>query len=260
MKKKTKRIIIVSVAATVTALTVAGLVSIKPLKIKNYQKEPLELPIGFTITAHAGALNTKANTPESIKAGLDFVEMGSVEVDVRFDAQKNIVLSHDTVKGSGKHTTLAEALELLKTYPARMNLDLKEITDVAAVQKLADANFITPQLFFTGVSAAQAELVRKEAPRIPFYINESIPKGERTDSAYLETMAQQLKGMGAVGINLNYKEVSEELVVTMHNYNLLVSVWTVDDKEDMCKMLRLGVDNITSKNPDVLKDLMQNWG
>ncbi len=261
MKKSIKIIggAVGSVAA-LSLLIVGGVSLSKQLQMNKLQKEPLALPQGFTATAHAGALKTQANTLDSIEVCLEFICNGCIEVDVRFDADKQPILSHDDPESGSAVTTLEEAFGVIAQYPARVNLDLKQITNVPEIQRLAQAQGITGQLFFTGVSQEQAELVSKDAPEIPYYLNMGVPKEERENKAYLQTLADNCKRLGAIGINLNYREASALLVEVMHENGLLVSVWTVNKKLDMCRMLHLGVDNITSKQPDVLQELMTQWG
>jgi glycerophosphoryl diester phosphodiesterase len=57
---------------------------------------------------------------------------------------------------------------------------------------------------------------------------------------------------GADELGILYKIVTPGMVESAHKCNLLFSVWTVDQPEDMQRMTSLGVDGITSNFPDRL--------
>jgi glycerophosphoryl diester phosphodiesterase len=65
-----------------------------------------------------------------------------------------------------------------------------------------------------------------------------------------------VKDNGAIGINFNKDSATKELVDTFHNNGLLVSIWTVNEEKDMHKILYFAPDNITTRNPDVLKEIL----
>ena len=60
-----------------------------------------------------------------------------------------------------------------------------------------------------------------------------------------------------------YRNVTEKIVETSHNENLPVNVWTVNDEEDMLRMIDIGVDGIMTDYPVQLKELCEkkniNW-
>jgi len=265
MKTKAVRITagIAASAAVVAGLVFAGNTLSNTRKIKAYQKEALTLPEGFTVTAHAGALGTKDNTYESLKTCLDFIGgEGCIETDVRFNSEGTPLLWHNTPKESDKPLLLSEFFTLLKGYPAHVNLDLKEYSNLPEVRRLAEEYGVLPQLFFTGVQTDHAELVRKNAGGIPYYINEGFGSDNREnleDRDYLQTVANNVKRFGGIGLNIHYNDATQALVEVMHENGLLVSVWTVNKQTEMCRMLSYGVDNITTRKPDVLRELINGW-
>jgi len=204
-----------------------------------------------TITAHAGALNTEENTKESLQAALEFIGRDIVEVDLRFHAGKP-VLSHHAPAGKDAFS-LEDCFALAQPYEARFNLDLKEARgNIDAVRELIARYGMAGRAFFTGLrSAGHIRAVR--GCGIPWYLNVYLPQW----LPFAPTiMALRAKALGAAGLNMPHQCCGESVMRAARKHGLQVSVWTVDDPAAMARMLKLGVDNITTRHPDVLKKLM----
>jgi glycerophosphoryl diester phosphodiesterase len=59
-------------------------------------------------------------------------------------------------------------------------------------------------------------------------------------------------------LGILYKIVTPAMIESARKCNLLFSVWTVDQPEDMQRMIDLGVDCITSNYPDRLIQLLKS--
>ncbi|MGB1085889.1 MAG: glycerophosphodiester phosphodiesterase family protein [Alphaproteobacteria bacterium] len=72
-----------------------------------------------------------------------------------------------------------------------------------------------------------------------------------------------IKALGGQAWHPFYRNVTEKIVETSHNENLPVNVWTVNDEEDMLRMIDIGVDGIMTDYPVQLKELCEkkniNW-
>lgn len=62
----------------------------------------------------------------------------------------------------------------------------------------------------------------------------------------------QAKSLGAGMIDVNYRHVTERLVEQAHAEKLQCVVWTVNRVSEMRRMMKLGVDGITTDFPDKL--------
>jgi len=205
-----------------------------------------------TITAHAGALNTVENTEDSLRACLEFIGRGIVEVDLRFSRDGKPVLAHHAPAGEDA-LSLKECFALAQGYEAQFNLDLKEAGgNLAAVRELIGRYGMTGRAFFTGLRSARHVRAARGCG-IPWYLNVYSPRWLPFAAGW---MALRARALGAVGLNMHYKYCGESVVRAAHRAGLLVSVWTVDEPAEMARLLRLGVDNITTRKPDVLRELM----
>lgn len=223
---------------------------------KNLHEPVGNMPEGFTVTCHAGAMLTKANSLYSVRAA---VEWGAdiVEFDVSFRPDGSPVIIHNSNPNNNQGVFLESALEIVAESPTcRINLDLKSTANVAAVDELVKTHGLMDRVFYTGVFDTWVEAVKKDSA-IPYYLNHKITEAESTDKAAAQAVADKAKALGAIGINSNFKTASKMFVDTMHENNLLVSLWTVNTPEEMTETLRLKPDNITTKKPNMLKALIR---
>jgi glycerophosphoryl diester phosphodiesterase len=72
-----------------------------------------------------------------------------------------------------------------------------------------------------------------------------------------------IKELGGSAWHPYYKDINKKAVKDAHDNNLPVNVWTVNDEDDMLKMIEYGVDGIMTDYPLTLKNLCEkrniNW-
>ncbi len=254
-----KKVIIIT-TVTVIAVAVAGtgvFFGVRGYKMNEYKNTKLNLPDGFTITAHTGCVDTDDNSLESIKIG---VENGAkiVEFDVYFTADGTPVLSHDEPVGG--EPTLDETFAYLKTFEGiGANVDIKTVDALEKIYPLAVKNGVEDRIFYTGVNPEYIAAVQKNSPEMDFYLNIDVDKSKSTDREYLLSLVQKVKDDGAIGINFSYKNATKELVDIFHENGLLVSIYTVNDEYNMYKILSFAPDNITTRNPDKLNEILKDY-
>ncbi len=222
--------------------------------LNNYKSMPLNLPDGFTYTAHTGCMGAADNSLESIEQG---VRNGAdiVEFDLNFNEAKEPVLSHDLP--TGNEVTLDEAFEKVSQYPdLKVNVDLKSTAALEKIYPSAQKYGIAQQIFFTGVNDEFLQQVRSNTHNIPYYLNVDVKPPRKHTKEYLSSLVEKVKNSGAIGINFNKDNASKELVDVFHQNNLLVSIWTVDEEKDVYKILSFSPDNITTRNPDLLEKIL----
>ena len=256
MNKKKLALKVIAIILTVALVGVGMFFGVRFSALKKYNNMPLNLPNGFTVTAHTGCMGTEENSFESMKIG---VENGAqiVEFDVRFLSDGTPVLAHD--EPTGDEITLEEAFAYFAQFDGiKANVDIKETKNLAQIEYLAKQYGILDRIFLTGVEEKDIEAVKRDCPEITYYLNVSVDKKKADDSEYIASLIKKVKDVGAIGINCNYKNVKAELVKGFQNAGLLVSLWTVNGEFDMHKILNMAPNNITTRNPDKLSEIIAN--
>jgi len=64
----------------------------------------------------------------------------------------------------------------------------------------------------------------------------------------------------SVGLNISFKYVTEELIRLAHLRATQLWAWTVDDPEDMRRLICMGVGAIYTNYPQTLKDVLESEG
>ena len=225
-------------------------------KLLAYRADATPLPAGFTYTAHTGCVDSKDNSLESIEKG---AENGAkiVEFDLNFTADKTPILSHDDPKGG--EVTLEQAFEKLSEYETLgANVDVKNTANLAGVQALAEQYGLLDRIFYTGIALSDVEAVRRNSPKIRYFLNVNIEKSKNRDADYIASLVRTVSDCGAIGINFSKKYATKEIVDAFHDAGLLVSIWTADSDYDIYRILTLAPDNITTRRPDKLKDIVKD--
>lgn len=211
-------------------------------------------PEGLTVTAHTGCEGTEDNTLESIRAGAS-AGADIVEIDLNFMPDGTPVLCHNPPK-SKSYPTLDSAFELLRELEVRMNVDVKSTVNIPEVKSLAQKHGVLDRIFFTGVEETDVEAVKNGAPGTSYYLNVSVSKSKNTDKTYIDSLVRKVKECGAIGINMKYVGCSDMLVEAFRKEGLLVSLWTANSKSVMVRCLCFRPDNITTRKPSELIELM----
>lgn len=251
---KGKIISIISILALIIITVIIFAVYQTRLLNTEFENQLQNLSADFTCTAHTGCMDTEENSLEAIEAG---VKSGAqiVEFDLNFNENNEPILSHDAP--TGKEVTLEEAFKKVSEYDnLKVNVDLKSCLALEKIKAVAEEYGVLDRIFFTGVNDEFLEAVQKANLGIPYYLNVNVDSKKKHDTEYIESLVQKVRDCGAIGINFNKDNASAELVQAFHNNGLLVSIWTVDKEKDMKKIITCLPDNITTRNPKLLNELI----
>lgn len=199
-----------------------------------------------TVTAHSGCMGLPDNSVEAMEAG---VGAGAqiVEFDLRCTVDGVPVLSHDPPKDGQNCVPLAEAFRFLRGHEEILaNVDVKSTAYLETLLPAANAAGVADRIFLTGLKEQDIPAAKEKCPGVPYYLNTTVHRWTDHDA-----LAQKALSLGAVGINIHWKNASPKLMRTCHAHGVQVSVWTVDETRTIFAMALIGADNITTRRPDL---------
>ncbi len=253
MKKKS--FLAISAVLAVATTSVLGFTLINQKRLADLEEKKVVLPDSFTYTAHTGCMNTKQNSLESINEAVKY-GVKTVEFDLHFNQNLEPVLSHD--EPAGGEVTLDEAFKKISEYPhITVNVDVKSTAALEKVLPCAQKYALEDRIFFTGIHDGFVKAAAENGGGVPYFLNVNVKHRFLQNKKYILSLVEKVKASGAIGINFNQKGASKQLVDIFHQNGLLVSVWTVDKKSDMVKNLSYAPDNITTRRPDIMQELLK---
>ena len=209
--------------------------------------------------AHRGG--TSDHPENTMPAFARAVELGFVylETDVHATRDGHLVAFHDPdlARTCGRPGAIAE-LDLVEAFPtARFNVDCKddralepligELRRLDCLDRVCVGSFSDRRLkrlrrelgsgLCTSLGPREITLLTAGTP---------VPGGGRA--------AQVPVSAGPVTI------VTRRMVERCHRRGLQVHVWTIDDAEEMVRLLDLGVDGIMTDRPEVLRSVLLDRG
>ena len=249
MKKCTKIILGTAIVAAAGFAVATGYI--------NYVKaKDAVMPQGFTVTAHTGCEGTADNSLEAISKGY---ESGAdiVEFDVHFNSEGEPVLAHDYAADDS--VKLKDAFMLVAECDGlRVNVDCKTVDNLKAIAETAEECGVKDRIFYTGIEVKDVDVVRRDTPEVKYYLNTDIDKSRKNDEHYIRSLVTLTRETGALGLNIHFSEASEKMIKIFHQEGLEVSLWTVNKELDMHKVLAMGCDNITTRQPTKLIEIINN--
>lgn len=222
----------------------------------------------FTAVAHRGDPYVhRENTLPSVRSALR-AGAGAVEIDVRLTRDGVPVLLHDATLGrlwgvdrplaafsadelrevtGGGVPTLREALaEAAAAGTGRLFVDLPDPSAAAAAVAEVHASGATERVYYCGGPAAMLN-VRRADPDAEIAL---------TWTTLAPPRAALLAGVRPHWLNYRFGLVTPELVARDHANGLRVSAWTADTRRTMRRLLRAGVDSITTNRIGTLRALL----
>lgn len=227
---------------------------------KTYDQLELTFMDDFTITVHTGAYNTQMNSIDSVKVAIDN-NAKVIEVDIRQRPDGTVVMAHDLVVTNNDGVPFEEIVPLLKGTDVRINLDIKETRALNNLHKILVENELLEQSFLTGIETINVKAVKEsDCADMEYYLNYMPSRSRVFFDEYRTKLIDLLNETGAVGINCNYKYANSQLSSLLHKNGYKLSVWTVNTERRAKKMLAIKPDNITTKEPQMIENVIENWG
>jgi glycerophosphoryl diester phosphodiesterase len=221
--------------------------------LKQLSEKDIQLSTSLTVTAQTGCLGTVENSFLSAKTGVNS-GANRISADISFNKDGIPVLAAELADADSETAvTLERVLEYLADKDSvSMFLNLKQVTNLPAIQQLVKDFDMENRVFYTGANENHVPFLQSKSPSIAVYLDMSPRKSKIDDPLYCAALAESAVGLGVLGVNCPGKLVSKTLVETFKEYGLLVSVYGVEKEADFYRMLDFGVDNITTKDPKTL--------
>ena len=241
------------------------------------------------IIAHRGASYlAPENTMASVMLGWE--KHADVEVDVYLSKDNRIVVIHDatTKRTGGVDLKVAEtdSHELRRLdvgcfkaqeYAGERIPFLEDvIATVPPTQKLyieikckKEILPLLHQLLMESGKMSQMAIIgfdldtvtaSKQTIDVPTYWLKGTDKVKETEEwiPHDPNLAQIAKDKGLDGVDVHYAGVTEEFVRAVRAQGLKLYVWTVDDPDEARRLVKLGVDGITTNRPAWLREQLKN--
>jgi len=240
----------------------------------------------FMVIGHRGARGyAPENTVPSFEKGIE-CKANMIEFDVRLTRDSHIVIMHDatvdrTTNGTGlvsqltlkeikkldvgawfspkfkgtKVPTLEEAIASIKGK-AKLDIEIKKdsYSNEAIEEKLVGEvlkNNILDDTVVSSFDLSSLERIKEIEPHlgVGFLFSQ--------DYDFRQGLKEILR-IGGEAIHPGYLHLTAHLVSEAHSRGILVRAWNPNDKEQMGKLIEIGVDGIGTDFPDILRSLVEN--
>ena len=256
------------------------------------QHTDLALAKSVEIIAHRGASH---DAPENTLSSVNLAwerDADAVEIDVYLSKDRRVVTYHDKTteriggrKRATEDQTLAELRQLdvgswkdpkytgekiptleqiLETVPDKKRLFIEIKSDEriipVIVPLLKTWKHSKDRAVVIAFSYDVAEGIKASLPDLPVYWLVAFEQSKDTGqwSPDVEHVVQKSRAAKVDGINVNACDfVDTQMIKQVRKAGLGFFVWTVNEPEIAHRMVRLGVDGITTDRPKWLKDRIQ---
>lgn len=256
------------------------------------QHANVELAKAVEIIAHRGASH---DAPENTLSSVNLAwerDADAVEIDVYLSKDRRIVTYHDKTteriggrKRATEDQTLAELRQLdvgswkdpkytgekiptleqiLETVPAKKRLFIEVKSDEriipVLVRLLKSWKHTKDRAVVIAFSYDVAKGIKAILPELPVYWLVAFEQSKDTGqwSPSVEHVVREARAAKVDGINVNACDfVNAQMIKKVRKADLGFFVWTVNEPEIAHRMVRLGVDGITTDRPKWLKERLQ---
>lgn len=175
-------------------------------------------------------------------ANVSYRQLQEVDVATEFRTQKGFTLAQCPAQ---RMPLLKEAIQLIMKQK-RTHLSIQPKADcvkeaIAIVKQLKAQHMVG----FNDASLTYMSQVKELAPEIPVF-------WDRLPTTNIDEDIRIAKDKGFETLVVHYRGLTAEKVKQIHAANLQAGAWTVDDREIMEKLLKMGIDRIYTDDPKLL--------
>jgi glycerophosphoryl diester phosphodiesterase len=209
------------------------------------------------IIGHRGAANHTENTIPSFESAIE-QKVDGIELDVRASSDGQLVVIHGSVVG--EHAVKTTPYETFKNLSNGYEAPL--LKDV--LKKFGKKTFLDIELKHDGIEEATVELIKRycnpEKTMVSGFDADSLSKVHellpevQLGYIYNRTQDEEARHHCPVDVVISqFRLASRELIEEVHDEGLLVWAWTVNDQEEVRRLVNLGVDGLITDHPDKVR-------
>jgi glycerophosphoryl diester phosphodiesterase len=219
------------------------------------------------VLGHRGARvyepeNTLRSFKKAIELGVD-----QIELDLHFSRDGQLMVIHDdklnrTTNGEGfikdftldelkkldagkgkKIPSLQEVIDLVRDTGIFLQIELKELNMGKPVLEVIQKNDFEEKVMV--ISFLHKELISLKE------LNSKIKTGILIDRESIDPL-KRLRQTKADAVSMRYTLVNKKLVEQLHQNDIELTVWVVNELKNVKRMIKLGVDIIGTDRPDLV--------
>lgn len=220
--------------------------------LKELSEKDIRLSPALTVTAQTGCLGTVENSYLSAKTGVN-AGAQAISADISFSKDGTPVLAAKLEDADENAVTLERIFQYLADKEhVSMYLNIKQVTNLPAIEKLVEQYAMRKRVFFTGANKNQVPFLQSKAPSVRICLEIKPQKDKINDPLYCSELVETAMNLGVFGVHCDGKLAGKTLVETVKMYGLTFSVYGIEKEVDFYRLLDIGVDNITTKDPKTL--------
>lgn len=206
--------------------------------------------------------NTLASFKKAIELGVD-----QIELDLRFSKDSKLVVIHDekldrTTNGKGlvreftlaelkkldagkgeKIPTLQEVIDLIRDKGIFLQIELKESNMQRHLLDLIQKNNLEERVMVISFLHEELRKIKE--------LNPNIKTGILIGQKSIDPL-ERLRQVRADAVSMRHTLVNKRLVERLHQNNIELTVWVVNEPRDVRRAINLGVDIIGTDKPDLV--------
>ncbi len=166
------------------------------------------------------------------------------------------------LKTSPGKTTESNSLELIAREVAKI-IKEENFIDRVTVISFDWRGLSHIKKYIPGVRTAHLTIANKSFDTIQSNKDGPSPWMNGVDIDEFKSIPEAIKAAGGGIWATNYyhtlshgKSINSDIVEQAHTHGLYVLVWTVNNRQDMKRMIKMNVDGIITDRPDILKDVL----
>ena len=206
--------------------------------------------------------NTLASFKKAIELGVD-----QIELDLRFSKDSKLVVIHDekldrTTNGKGlvreftlaelkkldagkgeKIPTLQEVIDLIRDKGIFLQIELKESNMQRHLLDLIQKNNLEERVMVISFLHEELRKIKE--------LNPNIKTGVLIGQKLIDPL-ERLRQVRADAVSMRHTLVNKRLVERLHQNNIELTVWVVNEPRDIRRAIKLGIDIIGTDKPDLV--------